>query len=41
MNVEFPDGSVIGDFYTVTIFDVAMTCALTGEGEVLLKSEYR
>lgn len=39
--VELPDGSVIEDFYTVTIPDAAMICALTDEGEVLLKSEYR
>lgn len=37
--VELPDGSVIEDFYTVKIPDAAMICALTDEGEVLLKSE--
>ena len=39
--VELPDGSVIEDFYTVKIPDAAMICALTDEGEVLLKSECR
>ena len=39
--VELPDGAVIEDFYTVTIPDAAMVCALTSEGNVLLKSEYR
>jgi len=39
--VELPDGAVIEDFYTVTIPDAAMVCALTADGNVLLKSEYR
>lgn len=39
--VELPDGAVIEDFYTVTIPDAAMVCALTTDGNVLLKSEYR
>ena len=39
--VQLPDGAVIDDFYTVTIPDAAMVCALTGENEVLLKREYR
>ncbi len=39
--VELPDGAVIDDFYTVTIPDTAIVCALTAEGNVLLKSEYR
>ncbi len=33
--VQLPDGAVIDDFYTVTIPDAAMICALTGENEVL------
>lgn len=39
--VQLPDGAVIDDFYTVTIPDAAMVCALTADGQVLLKSEYR
>ena len=39
--VELEDGAVIDDFYTVTIPDAAMVCALTSDGMVLLKSEYR
>ena len=39
--VELPDGAVIEDFYTVTIPDAAMVCALTTDGSVLLKTEYR
>ena len=39
--VELPDGAVIEDFYTVTIPDAAMVCALTADGEILLKTEYR
>jgi 8-oxo-dGTP pyrophosphatase MutT (NUDIX family) len=39
--VELPDGAVIEDFYTVTIPDAAMVCALTADGELLLKTEYR
>ena len=36
-----PGGAVIDDFYTVTIPDASMVCALTPDGKVLLKSEYR
>lgn len=39
--VQLPDGAVIDDFYTVEIPDAAMICAITDEGEVLLKKEYR
>lgn len=39
--VQLPDGAVIDDFYTVTIPDAAMVAALTLEGNILLKSEYR
>ncbi len=39
--VELPDGGRIPDFYTVTIPDASGIVALTGEGKVLLKSEYR
>lgn len=39
--VELPDGAVIDDFYTVTIPDAAMVAAITAEGELLLKSEFR
>lgn len=39
--VQLPDGAVIGDFYTVTIPDAAMVAAITDDGRILLKSEYR
>ena len=39
--VQIPDGAVIDDFYTVTIPDAAMVCALTADGQVLLKEEFR
>ena len=39
--VKLPDGAVIEDFYTVTIPDAAMVCALTSDGDILLKTEYR
>ena len=39
--VELPDGAVIEDFYTLTIPDAAMMCAITSDGLVLLKSEFR
>ena len=39
--VQLPDGAIIPDFYTVTIPDAAMVCALTSGGMVLLKSEFR
>ena len=39
--VELPDGAVIDDFYTVTIPDAAMVAAVTPDGRILLKTEYR
>ena len=39
--VELPDGATIPDFYTVTIPDAAMVAAITTDGQILLKSEYR
>lgn len=40
-SVELPDGAVIPDFYTVSIPDAAMVAAITKDGKILLKSEYR
>ena len=40
-SVQLNNGSVIEDFYTVTIPDASMICALTPDGKVLLKTEYR
>ena len=39
--VHLPDGAVIDDFYTVIIPDAAMVAAVTSEGKILLKTEYR
>ena len=39
--VMLPDGAIIDDFYTVTIPDAAMIAAITVQGDILLKSEYR
>ena len=39
--VELPDGAVIDDFYTVTIPDAAMIAAITVDGKILLKREFR
>ena len=39
--VRLPDGAVIDDFYTVTIPNAAMIAAITSEGKILLKTEYR
>lgn len=39
--VELLDGAVIDDFYTVTIPDAAMIAAITSDGNILLKKEYR
>ncbi len=39
--VKLPDGTVIDDFYTVTIPDASMVAAITTDGKILLKSEYR
>ena len=39
--VQLPDGAIIDDFYTVTIPDAAMVAAITPEGKILLKTEFR
>lgn len=39
--VQLPDGAVIDDFYTVTIPDAAMVAAITSDGTILLKQEFR
>ena len=39
--VKLPDGAIIDDFYTVTIPDAAMVAAVTPEGKILLKTEFR
>ena len=39
--VQLPDGAVIDDFYTVTIPDAAMIAAITADGKILLKKEFR
>ncbi len=39
--VQLPDGAVIKDFYTVAIPDAAMVAAITPEGKILLKTEFR
>ena len=39
--VLLPDGAVINDFYTVTIPDAAMVAAITPDGKILLKTEFR
>lgn len=39
--VELPDGAVIDDFYTVTIPDAAMIAAITEDGKIILKTEFR
>ena len=39
--VQLPDGAVIDDFYTVTIPNAAMVAAITVDGKILLKKEYR
>lgn len=39
--VELPNGQSIDDFYAVTINDAAAIVALDGEGNVILKNEYR
>ena len=39
--VQLPDGAAINDFYTVTIPDAAMVAAITPEGKILLKTEFR
>ena len=39
--VELPDGLRIPDYYTISISDAATICAITDDGGVLLKREYR
>lgn len=39
--VKLPDGAIIDDFYTVAIPDAAMVAAITPEGKILLKTEFR
>ena len=39
--VRLPDSKIIDDFYTVTIPNGAMVCALTSDGDIILKKEYR
>ena len=39
--VELPDGAIIEDFYTVGIQDASMVAALTPNGDIILKKEYR
>ena len=39
--VKLSDGAVIDDFYTVTIPDAAMVAAITADGKILLKTEFR
>lgn len=39
--VQLSDGAVIEDFYTVTIPDAAMIAAMTNDGKILLKTEFR
>ena len=38
--VSLPDSMIIDDFYTVTIPNAAMICALTDDGDIILKKEY-
>lgn len=40
-HVQLPGGGEIPDFYTVTIPDAAGVVAVTDDGQVLLKSEFR
>ena len=39
--VQLPQGDIIDDFYIVTIPDAVIIAALTDEGTILLKREYR
>lgn len=39
--VQLPDGSIIPDFYTITIPDASMVAAIAADGQILLKREYR
>ena len=39
--VELPNGMTIDDFYAVTISDAAAIVAVTENGELILKKEYK
>ena len=39
--VRLSESKIIDDFYTVTIPNGSMVCALTEEGDIILKKEYR
>lgn len=39
--VKLPDSKIIEDFYTVTIPNGAMICALTDDRNIILKKEFR
>lgn len=39
--VSLPDSKIINDFYTVTIPNGAIVCALTSDEDIILKKEYR
>lgn len=39
--VRLPNSKIIDDFYTVTIPNAAMVCALTSDGDIILKKEFR
>lgn len=40
-SVDLPNGSSIEDFYTVTIPDAAAIVAITRDGNIILKKEYK
>jgi len=40
-NVQLPNGEVIEDFYKVKVSDASATIAITEDGKIVLKSEYR
>ena len=39
--VQLPDGAIIEDFYTVRVPDAAMIAAITEDGSIVLKKEFR
>ena len=39
--VQLPDGETIDDFYTVTVPEASAVVALTEDGKLILKNEYR
>ena len=39
--VQLPDGAIIEDFYTVRVPDAAMIAAITEDGNIILKKEFR